>query len=58
MAVKDSSGNIVCNVSLTSSASLYPGCVPLDFIGARQRVPGGSELYFSEHGLYDPEHTG
>jgi iron complex outermembrane receptor protein len=32
-AVKDPSGNIVCNVSLTSSASLYPGCVPLNFIG-------------------------
>jgi iron complex outermembrane receptor protein len=33
-AVKDpSTGNTVCNVSLTSSASLYPGCVPLDFFG-------------------------
>jgi iron complex outermembrane receptor protein len=32
-AVKDPSGNIVCNVSLTSSASLYPGCVPLNLLG-------------------------
>lgn len=31
-AVKDSSGNIVCNVTLTNPG-LYPGCVPLDFLG-------------------------
>lgn len=33
-AVKDpATGNIVCNVSLTAYASLYPGCQPLDIIG-------------------------
>jgi len=32
--VRDSSGNIVCRVSTTTSASLYPGCVPLNPLGA------------------------
>jgi outer membrane receptor protein involved in Fe transport len=31
-AVKDSNGNIVCNVSLTNPG-LYPGCVPLNMFG-------------------------
>ena len=33
-AVKDSSGNIVCHVSLTpAGAAAYPGCQPLDLFG-------------------------
>ncbi|MDB5459993.1 MAG: TonB-dependent receptor [Caulobacteraceae bacterium] len=32
-AVKDSSGAIVCNVSTTASANLYPGCAPLNILG-------------------------
>jgi outer membrane receptor protein involved in Fe transport len=33
-AVRDpASGNIVCRVSLTPSASLYPGCVPINVLG-------------------------
>ena len=32
-AVLNSSGNPVCNVSTTSSASLYPGCVPMNPFG-------------------------
>jgi outer membrane receptor protein involved in Fe transport len=32
-AVKDASGNIVCNVTLTNPG-LYPGCVPVDMFGA------------------------
>jgi iron complex outermembrane receptor protein len=31
--VKDSSGNLVCQVSLTQYASRYPGCVPLNPFG-------------------------
>jgi outer membrane receptor protein involved in Fe transport len=31
-AVKDASGNIVCNVSLTNPG-LYPGCVPINMFG-------------------------
>jgi iron complex outermembrane receptor protein len=31
-AVKDSSGNIVCNVTLTNPG-LYPGCVPINLFG-------------------------
>jgi outer membrane receptor protein involved in Fe transport len=31
-AVKDSAGNIVCNVTLTNPG-LYPGCVPLNLFG-------------------------
>ena len=31
-AVKDSSGNIVCNVTLTNP-TLYPGCVPVNLFG-------------------------
>ena len=33
-AVIGPSGSIVCAVSLTSSASLYPGCAPIDPFGA------------------------
>lgn len=32
-AVTNSAGQVVCNVSLTASASLYPGCVPIDPFG-------------------------
>src|SRR6201999_355009 len=32
-AVTSSSGQIVCNVSTTSYASLYPGCVPMNPFG-------------------------
>jgi outer membrane receptor protein involved in Fe transport len=32
-AVKAPDGSIVCRVSTTSSASLYPGCAPLDIFG-------------------------
>jgi iron complex outermembrane receptor protein len=31
--VKDASGNIVCRVSTTANASLFPGCAPLDPFG-------------------------
>ncbi|MDB5461580.1 MAG: TonB-dependent receptor [Caulobacteraceae bacterium] len=33
-AVKDSSGNIVCRVSLTANAALYPGCAPANILGS------------------------
>jgi outer membrane receptor protein involved in Fe transport len=32
-AVRDSSGNIVCRVSTTANAGLYPGCAPVDLFG-------------------------
>ena len=32
-AVKNSAGQIVCYVSTTSSAGLYPGCVPVNLFG-------------------------
>ncbi|MDB5460069.1 MAG: TonB-dependent receptor [Caulobacteraceae bacterium] len=31
--VKDASGNIVCRVSTTANAGLYPGCAPLNPLG-------------------------
>ncbi|RVU02294.1 hypothetical protein EOE18_17425 [Novosphingobium umbonatum] len=39
-AVKDpSSGKIVCQVSLTANAGLYPGCVPLNVFGPGSESP-------------------
>jgi outer membrane receptor protein involved in Fe transport len=37
-AVKDASGNIVCNVTLTNPG-LYPGCVPLNMFGNGSETP-------------------
>ncbi|HTK35030.1 MAG TPA: TonB-dependent receptor [Caulobacteraceae bacterium] len=51
-AVKDPSGNIVCAVSLTSSASLYPGCVPFNFIGYGNESPA-SLAYVMQNTAYD-----
>jgi iron complex outermembrane receptor protein len=51
-AVKDSSGNIVCNVSLTSSASLYPGCAPLNLIG-QGNESAASLAYIMQNTAYD-----
>ncbi|HTI66785.1 MAG TPA: TonB-dependent receptor [Caulobacteraceae bacterium] len=51
-AVKDPSGAIVCAVSLTSSASLYPGCTPLNFIGQGNESPA-SLAYIMQNTAYD-----
>jgi outer membrane receptor protein involved in Fe transport len=37
-AVKDASGNIVCNVTITNPG-LYPGCVPINMFGAGSETP-------------------
>ncbi|HTK36511.1 MAG TPA: TonB-dependent receptor [Caulobacteraceae bacterium] len=51
-AVRDSSGNIVCAVSLTSSASLYPGCAPLNLLGVGNESPA-SLAYIMQNTAYD-----
>jgi outer membrane receptor protein involved in Fe transport len=38
-AVDPNTGNIVCAVSLTSNASLYPGCVPMNPFGLNSESP-------------------
>ncbi|MDB5461328.1 MAG: TonB-denpendent receptor, partial [Caulobacteraceae bacterium] len=45
-AVKTPSGSIVCNVSTTAYASLYPGCVPLNIFGVGNESPAALSYIF------------
>ncbi|HTI66278.1 MAG TPA: TonB-dependent receptor [Caulobacteraceae bacterium] len=47
-AVRDSSGAIVCNVSTTASANLYPGCVPLNIMGTGNESPAALAYIFDD----------
>lgn len=55
-AVRDTNNNIVCRVSTTSSAGLYPGCVPLNAFG--QGAPSQAALdYVRGDSRYSAENT-
>jgi outer membrane receptor protein involved in Fe transport len=47
-AVRDASGNIVCYVSTTASASLYPGCVPLNIMGIGNESAAALDYIFED----------
>jgi outer membrane receptor protein involved in Fe transport len=62
-AVRDSSGKIVCRVSITNPG-LYPGCVPLNFFGvgapskeALEYVYGQNSQYQVQNDLHDVAFT-
>ncbi len=45
-AVHDSSGNVVCNVSITNP-TLYPGCVPVDLLGTGNVSSAAKDYIYS-----------
>jgi outer membrane receptor protein involved in Fe transport len=47
-AVKAPDGSIVCRVSTTSSASLYPGCAPLDIFGVGNESAAALNYIFQD----------
>ena len=46
-AVPDPNGNVVCNVSLTNPG-LYPGCVPIDLLGAGNESAAAKEYIYAD----------
>ncbi len=50
--VNPATGTIVCQVSLTASASLYPGCVPINLFGPTAVTPAAAD-YIQEDTRYN-----
>ena len=57
-AVNPATGQIVCAVSLTANASLYPGCVPMNPFGPNSESPAVHRLRPGSDAVLGPHDSG